>query len=48
MPGRGADRATAHTTPAELAVRDWLFVALSFATGMYEAICFVEDCPIFT
>jgi uncharacterized membrane protein YoaK (UPF0700 family) len=35
------DRAAAHATPAELAVRDWLLVGLSFAAGMYEAICFL-------
>jgi uncharacterized membrane protein YoaK (UPF0700 family) len=42
------DRAVAHATPAQLAVRDWLFVGLSFATGMYEAICFLTFGKVFT
>jgi uncharacterized membrane protein YoaK (UPF0700 family) len=45
---RVTDRAAAHATPAELAVRDWLFVGLSFATGMYEAICFLTFGKVFT
>ena len=35
-------------TPAELAVRDWLLVGLSFATGIYEAICFLTFGKVFT
>jgi hypothetical protein len=41
MNDRVVDRAAAHATPAELAIRDWLLVALSLATGIYEAICFL-------
>ena len=45
---RVVDRAAAHATPAELAVRDWLLVGLSFATGIYEAICFLTFGKVFT
>jgi len=38
---RVVDRAAAHATPAELAVRDWLLAGLSFSAGMYEAFCFL-------
>jgi uncharacterized membrane protein YoaK (UPF0700 family) len=48
MPDRVADRATAHATPADLAIRDWLLVGLSFATGIYEAICFLTFGKVFT
>jgi uncharacterized membrane protein YoaK (UPF0700 family) len=48
MSDRVTDRAAARATPAELAVRDWLFVGLSFATGMYEAICFLTFGKVFT
>jgi uncharacterized membrane protein YoaK (UPF0700 family) len=48
MNDRVVDRAAAHATPAELAVRDWLLVGLSFATGMYEAICFLTFGKVFT
>jgi uncharacterized membrane protein YoaK (UPF0700 family) len=48
MNGRAADRAAGHATPAELAVRDWLLVGLSFATGNYEAICFLTFGKVFT
>jgi hypothetical protein len=41
MHDRVVDRSAAHATPTELAVRDWLLVALSFATGTYEAIYFL-------
>lgn len=37
MNDRVVDRAAAHATRAELAVRDWLPAGLSFATGCYEA-----------
>jgi uncharacterized membrane protein YoaK (UPF0700 family) len=43
-----ADRAAAHATQAELAVRDWLLAGLSFATGIYEAICFLTFGKVFT
>jgi hypothetical protein len=39
MNDRVAGRAAAHTTPTDLAVRDWLLVGLSFTAGTYEAIC---------
>lgn len=48
MHGRVADRAAPHATPAGLAVRDWLLVALSFSTGIYEAICFLTFGKVFT
>jgi uncharacterized membrane protein YoaK (UPF0700 family) len=48
MQDRVVDRAAAHATPAELAVRDWLLIALSFATGTYEAICFLTFGKVFT
>jgi uncharacterized membrane protein YoaK (UPF0700 family) len=48
MNQRVADRAAARATPAELAVRDWLLVGLSFATGIYEAICFLTFGKVFT
>ena len=44
MNDRVVDRAAAHATPAELALRDWLLVGLSLATGMYEAICARSSC----
>jgi len=48
MNGRVVDRAAAHATPAELAIRDWLLVGLSFATGIYEAIVFLTFGKVFT
>jgi uncharacterized membrane protein YoaK (UPF0700 family) len=48
MHDRVVDKAATHATPAELAVRDWLLVALSFATGIYEAICFLTFGKVFT
>jgi uncharacterized membrane protein YoaK (UPF0700 family) len=48
MSDRVVDRAAAHATPAELAVRDWLLVGLSFATGIYEAIVFLSFGKVFT
>src|ERR1700733_9029018 len=48
MSDRVVDRAAADATPAELAVRDWLLVGLSFATGIYEAICFLTFGKVFT
>jgi uncharacterized membrane protein YoaK (UPF0700 family) len=48
MNDRVVDRAAAHATPAELAIRDWLLVGLSLATGIYEAICFLTFGKVFT
>jgi uncharacterized membrane protein YoaK (UPF0700 family) len=48
MQNRVTDRAAAHATAADLAIRDWLLVALSFATGTYEAICFLTFGKVFT
>jgi uncharacterized membrane protein YoaK (UPF0700 family) len=48
MNDRVTDRAAAHAAPAELAVRDWLLVGLSFATGIYEAIVFLTFGKVFT
>ena len=45
---RIVDRAAAHATPALLAVRDRLLVALAFSAGMYEAICFLSFGKVFT
>ena len=48
MPDRVVDLAAAHATPAHLAVRDWLLVALSFSTGIYEGICFLTFGKVFS
>jgi uncharacterized membrane protein YoaK (UPF0700 family) len=48
MPDRGVDLAAPHATPALLAVRDWLLVALSFSTGIYEGICFLTFGKVFS
>ncbi len=48
MNDRVTDRAAAHATSAELAIRDWLLTGLSFATGVYEAICFLTFGKVFT
>jgi len=48
MNDRVVDPAVADATRAELAIRDWLFVGLSFATGIYEAICFLTFGKVFT
>jgi uncharacterized membrane protein YoaK (UPF0700 family) len=48
MQDRVLDRAAVHATPARLAIRDWLLVALAFASGMYEAIAFLSFGKVFT
>jgi uncharacterized membrane protein YoaK (UPF0700 family) len=48
MTDRGAHQAATAATPAELAVRDWLLVGLSFAIGIYEASCFLTFGKVFT
>ena len=48
MHDRVVDRAAPHATRAELLVRDWLLVALSFSTGIYEALCFLTFGKVFT
>jgi uncharacterized membrane protein YoaK (UPF0700 family) len=48
MNDRVTDRAAAHATLGELAVRDRLLAGLSFATGIYEAICFLTFGKVFT
>jgi uncharacterized membrane protein YoaK (UPF0700 family) len=48
MYDRVVDRSAAHAPPALLAVRDWLLVALSFSTGIYEAISFLTFGKVFT
>jgi uncharacterized membrane protein YoaK (UPF0700 family) len=48
MPDRVVDRAAQHATPTLLAVRDWLLVALSFSTGIYEAISFLTFGKVFS
>jgi uncharacterized membrane protein YoaK (UPF0700 family) len=45
---RIVDRAAAHASPALLTVRDWLLIALAFASGLYEAICFLTFGKVFT
>jgi uncharacterized membrane protein YoaK (UPF0700 family) len=45
---RIVDRAAAHATPALIAVRDRLLMALAFSSGMYEAICFLSFGKVFT
>ncbi len=47
MHDRVVDRAAAHATPKDVAVRDWLLVGLSFAAGTYEAICFLTFGKVF-
>jgi len=48
MHDRVLDRSVAHATPGQLVVRDWLLVALSFSTGIYEAISFLTFGKVFT
>jgi hypothetical protein len=48
MQDRVLDRSAAHAAPGQLAVRDWLLVALSFSTGIYEAISFLTFGKVFT
>jgi uncharacterized membrane protein YoaK (UPF0700 family) len=38
----------AHASTGLLAVRDWLLVALSFSSGIYEAIYFLSFGKVFT
>jgi uncharacterized membrane protein YoaK (UPF0700 family) len=47
MHDRVVDRAAAYTTPGHLAIRDWLLIALSFASGFYEAVCFLSFGKVF-
>src|SRR3979409_478839 len=42
------DREAVYITPARLAIRDRLLVALAFASGVYEAICFLSFGKVFT
>jgi uncharacterized membrane protein YoaK (UPF0700 family) len=48
MQDRVVDRAAVYATPARLAIRDRLLVALAFASGIYEAICFLSYGKVFT
>src|ERR1700761_4591307 len=48
MPDRVVDLAAQHATPGLLAVRDWLLVALAFATGIYEEISFLTFGKVFS
>jgi hypothetical protein len=48
MHDRVADRAAPHTSPTHLVVRDWLLVALSFSSGIYEAVFFLSFGKVFT
>jgi uncharacterized membrane protein YoaK (UPF0700 family) len=43
-----ADRAAPLAAPTLVAVRDWLLVALSFSTGIYDAISFLSFGKVFT
>jgi uncharacterized membrane protein YoaK (UPF0700 family) len=45
---RRADPTAVHVKPALLAVRDRLLVALAFASGIYEAICFLSFGKVFS
>lgn len=45
---RVVDRAAAHATTHQLAVRDRLLVALAFVAGSYDAICFLTFGKVFT
>ena len=48
MPDRVVDLAAQHAPPELLAVRDWLLVALAFATGIYEGISFLTFGKVFS
>jgi uncharacterized membrane protein YoaK (UPF0700 family) len=48
MHERVVDRAAVYATPARLAIRDRLLVALAFASGIYEVICFLSFGKVFT
>jgi uncharacterized membrane protein YoaK (UPF0700 family) len=48
MHDRVVDRAAAHASPTQLTVRDWLLVALSFSSGIYEAVIFLSFGKVFT
>jgi uncharacterized membrane protein YoaK (UPF0700 family) len=48
MPDRVVDLAAQHATPALLAVRDCLLVALAFSTGIYEGISFLTFGKVFS
>jgi uncharacterized membrane protein YoaK (UPF0700 family) len=48
MHDTAADRAAPHAAPTLLAVREWLLVALSFSTGIYDAISFLSFGKVFT
>ena len=48
MPDRVVDLAAQHASPGLLAVRDWLLVALAFATGIYEGISFLTFGKVFS
>ena len=48
MHDRVVDRAAAYTTPGRLAIRDWLLIALSFTSGIYEAVSFLSFGKVFT
>ncbi|GAA1218247.1 YoaK family protein [Pseudonocardia alaniniphila] len=45
---RIVDQAAAYASPALIAVRDRLLVALAFASGIYESICFLSFGKVFT
>lgn len=45
---RVVDHAAVHATTHQLAVRDRLLVALAFAAGSYDAICFLTFGKVFT
>jgi uncharacterized membrane protein YoaK (UPF0700 family) len=47
MHERVIDRSAAHALPHELRTRDWLLVALAFASGIIEAICFFSFGKVF-
>jgi uncharacterized membrane protein YoaK (UPF0700 family) len=48
MHDRVLDRAARFASPASLRTREWLLVALSFSSGVYEAICFLTFGKVFT
>jgi len=47
MHDRVVDRAAAHASPRDLAIRDGLLVALSFSSGIYDAIFFLSFGKVF-
>jgi uncharacterized membrane protein YoaK (UPF0700 family) len=48
MSNRTVDLHAAHTPPELIAIRDWLLVALTFSTGILEALCYLSFGKVFS